>query len=695
MIMKRILLITLTAIGLAQGGRAANLTWTPTDANWDTTTANWTNPTTGGPLVAYTAGDTVRFDDTGLIQPAVTLSGALTPGSVVVDSTGTYSFLTGTLAGSVPLFKRGTGLLILGSNNTISSPTSIEGGQLQIGNGGSTGSVGTGWITNLSGLIINRTGTLNLNNSMSGAGGFTNQLGATVNLWGTNTMSGPIFIQVGQLSLSNAPSQGSSSTIILDGTSASAANSRLVFAGGINLPSGTTISMMNTVASPLTRCTIGTVNTADTAINSVSGPILIGSGNGAIQFNAVSTGTGELQINGNISNHPDNVTPFSGQFFVRGSGNGTLSGTVNLPNASFIRTDAGRFTISSTANSWAGTLIAVGQLRLGADNALPTNTPFSIGQGAGTNAILDLNGHSQQLPGVTSVHGANVNAPIIASSSTTSDSTLVITTPAGVYGGSLQDSIYGGTRKVGLTILSGAQQLTSVCTYSGPTTIMGGSVSLTGSGSIPNTTPITINSGAAIDVSSTGSGTFTLGAAQTLTGNNTFNINGNLTSGGTIELKINKSGGVVNNDTVAVSGQMTYGGKLKLVLSGEPLSPGDVIPVFSAASYAPSSFATIEPAAPAPGYLWDTTSLSSGVLQVVGPLTGTAVLAPSGTSVIFSGSGGVPSGGFSVVSSTNVVAALPTWTTVQTGSFDGSGNYNVTISIVPGEPRRFYTLRVP
>ena len=60
-----------------------------------------------------------------------------------MDSTGTYSFLSGTLAGSVPLFKRGTGLLILDSNNTISSPTSIEGGQLQIGNGNSRGAVGT------------------------------------------------------------------------------------------------------------------------------------------------------------------------------------------------------------------------------------------------------------------------------------------------------------------------------------------------------------------------------------------------------------------------------------------------------------------------------------------------------------------------------------------------------------------------
>jgi fibronectin-binding autotransporter adhesin len=692
MIMKRILLITLTAIGLAQGGRAANLIWTPTDANWNTTTANWTNPATGGPLVAYTAGDNVRFDDSGLIQPAVTLSGALTPGSVVVDSTGVYTFSSGTLAGNVPLFKRGTGQMVLDANNTISSPTSIEGGQLQIGAGGGTGAVGSGPITNLTGLIINRTGTLTLSNFLTGSGGFTNKLNATVNIWGTNNMSGPILVQIGQLSLSNATAQGQSKSITLDASTGGTPNPRLGLTGGINLPSDVNLNLMGTTATPsLSRATIATVLATDTAVNAVNGPIRIGSGNGLIQLTGIQTPAGELQINGSISNHPDNSTPFSGSLYVRGAGNGTLSGTVNLPNANFIRTDAGTFTISSTGNSWAGTLIAVGGLRLGADNALPTSIPFSIGQGSGTNAILDLNGHSQQLPGVTSVHAANPNVPIIASSSTTSDSTLVISSPAGVYGGSLQDSIYGGTRKVGLTILSGAQQLTSVCTYSGPTTIMGGSVSLTGSGSIPNTTPITINSGAAIDVSA-GSGTFTLGAAQTLKGNSTFNINGNLTSEGTIELKINKSGGVVNNDTVAVNGQIILGGKLKLVLSGEALSAGDTIQVFSAPSYIPSDVA-IEPAEPAPGYLWDTTYLSSGVLQVVGPLTVTAAI--SGTDIVFSGSGGVPNGGFTIVSSTDIKAPIGTWVTEQTGTFDGSGNFNIPIAITSGTPQKFFKMRVP
>ena len=186
------------------------------------------------------------------------------------------------------------------------------------------------------------------------------------------------------------------------------------------------------------------------------------------------------------------------------------------------------------------------------------------------------------------------------------------------------------------------------------------------------------------------------GAGQTLKGTGTFDITGNLASAGTIELKANKTGGIVSNDKVAVSGQMTYGGTLKLLLSGEALNSADTLPIFSAGSYAMSAFTAIQPASPAPGLLWDTSTLASdGTLRIAGPVTGTAVLSPSGTDIIFSGTGGVANGGFSVVSSTNVTYPLGTWPVAQTGSFDGSGNYSVTIAITPGEPQRFFALRVP
>jgi hypothetical protein len=159
-------------------------------------------------------------------------------------------------------------------------------------------------------------------------------------------------------------------------------------------------------------------------------------------------------------------------------------------------------------------------------------------------------------------------------------------------------------------------------------------------------------------------------------------------------LKANKSGGVVTNDILAVTGQLTCGGKLKLVLGGEALNATDTLPILNAGSYASIAFATIEPAGPGPGLLWDTSTLAiDGTLRIVGPLTGTAVLSPSG--IIFSGTGGVANGSFSVVTSTNVSQPLGLWTATQTGSFDASGNFSVTNAIAPGEPKRFFRLRVP
>ena len=63
--MKKIVLITLVALGLTQSSRAANLLWTPADANWDLTSTNWKDTNTSA-IVAFAQGDNVLFDDTGL-----------------------------------------------------------------------------------------------------------------------------------------------------------------------------------------------------------------------------------------------------------------------------------------------------------------------------------------------------------------------------------------------------------------------------------------------------------------------------------------------------------------------------------------------------------------------------------------------------------------------------------------------------
>ena len=69
--------------------------------------------------------------------------------------------------------------------------------------------------------------------------------------------------------------------------------------------------------------------------------------------------------------------------------------------------------------------------------------------------------------------------------------------------------------------------------------------------------------------------------------------------------------------------------------------------------------------------------------------------AVSGSNLIFSGHGGAPGGGFHVLSSTNIAIPLANWIVVQTGTFDGSGNFNVTNAIAPGASQNYFIIQVP
>ena len=64
------------------------------------------------------------------------------------------------------------------------------------------------------------------------------------------------------------------------------------------------------------------------------------------------------------------------------------------------------------------------------------------------------------------------------------------------------------------------------------------------------------------------------------------------------------------------------------------------------------------------------------------------------TGISFSAANGTPGGAYQIVSSNDVtLQPLSAWTVVQSGTFDGSGNLNVTISVNPATPQKFYLLR--
>ncbi len=661
------------------------LAWTGLNGfTWDGTSVNWVD-TVSLAGVAYTSGDHVLFDSRGQTMPTIYLGESLQPSSVTVDADSDYLWLSAVNArieGATGLTKRGTGTLTVDTDNSYSGPTVIEAGTVQLGLADAHGSLGTGPITNNGAMVFNRSDNVVLGNDINGSGSLLN-IGQAVTLSGANTYNGPIAVQAGSLILMGNQTLNSTNVIVTASAATGVSGAtKFGLSGGIVVGSGTTLRLSGSTAVPDCRCAL----LSTTGSNIFGGPIILdGGGNNAFQSDGIGT---ELHLNGNVSG-PDRDPGAS--LSLRGTGSGVLNGTITLSNSAVHKTDSGTWTISSTGNSWSLTMLALGTLRLGANDALPTELSLIIGQAGGT-ATLDLAGFNQQIAALTDNGGTEV----IGNSSVVSDSTLTV--GSGAFGGTIRDTLAGGSRKVSLTVAGTTLTLTGVNTYSGETTVSAGTLALSGAGDIAST-PVINLTGGALDVSARNDGTLPLHAGQTLKGNGMLMVTGNLTNNGTLELKVNKTGGVVTNDKVAVTGQIGFGGTLRLVLSGEALTLSDSLPVASAGSFGGEAFASIQPAVPAPGLAWDTSTLTTdGILRITGAggITITAAaLSPSGDAIVFSGTGGVAGGTFTVLASTNVAEPLATWVTAQTGSFDGDGKFGVTIAIVPGAPKAFFSLQVP
>lgn len=144
-----------------------------------------------------------------LLTPLNTGSRTLTVG--VANGGGTFS---GTLANgnsALAFTKTGSGYQILSGNNTHSGGTTISGGTLQVGDGGTNGSLGNGPVNIGSGAILNidRSGTLAIPGAIGGAGILEKEGAGTLELYSSNNRSGPTEVYDGLLVIANAGVTGS------------------------------------------------------------------------------------------------------------------------------------------------------------------------------------------------------------------------------------------------------------------------------------------------------------------------------------------------------------------------------------------------------------------------------------------------------------------------------------------------------
>lgn len=402
---------------------------------------------------------------TGLTSATVKAGGANID-SNGFDITIGQALLDGTGGGG--LTKSSAGVLTLTGTNTYTGTTSISGGTLQIGNGSTTGTLGSGNVTNNSILAFNRSNSYAVGNAISGTGAIIKSAAGLLELSASNTYSGNTTINAGAIIASNVNSLGTSA-----GGTTVANNAALGLSGGLNFNTGETV----TISGP----GLTTANGAFAAVQ--RGAIQSVSGDNTFTGNVIFTSTSNTRIG------------------VQDGATLTLSGNITEQTAGSTlsfrhgNTAGSNIIISGSSNSWTGATEIYGgggAVTLGANNALSTSALLRVGTtGITGNSKLDLNGYNQAIPGISQVGGT---AGIITNNGS-SDSLLTITGMSAnqAYFGSIQD---GATNKVSLVLNStgNTQALSGANSYTGTTTVTAGRLNINGS----ITSATTVASGATL-----------------------------------------------------------------------------------------------------------------------------------------------------------------------------------------------------
>ena len=645
---------------------------------------------TGGGTIDASGTGALNLNNTGTIGLTGLGARVLTlTGSDTNDNT--LAAVLGDSGDATAVTKNGAGKWVLAGDSVYSGVTTIANGTLQVGAGGASGSLGSGDVVNNAQLIFDRSGTLTVNNVISGTGGIAKNGSGTVILANNNTYAGTTVVNAGTLQVGNGGASGnlnSSSTLTVNGTFVFNSSGTLALGNGIagtgnivvrgggllqaiagNTYTGWTLIEPGSTFQPFRGNTGGLLSSvvtnngtllfirqeADVAgySNNIVGTGRLGKENnnqnaGDVTLAGNNTYTGGTWIAGGGLVLGDGLNPGQGSIVGPVFFTNTVSGELNDRYLSINRPDDIVFANSITSVVTDGSPVAnqgrfvqrgLGMVTLTGNNSYPGTTTIN----AGSTLQVGNGGTS----GNIGSGGVTVEGTLVFNRSDT-------VTIGAVIGGA------GSVVKLG----SGTLLLNGVNTYTGSTTVSNGIFG--GSGTLAG--PVTLEAGT----------TLAPGASV-----GTLTINSDLTIGGNVAIEVDKSL-AQSNDIVNVTGTLTKTGAGTLTVAnlGPALQVGDKFTLFSQPLTGGASL-TVTGA----GATWQNDLATDGSITVLtaAPAQPTLNYTQTGNNLQFTWTGG----GYKLQSQTNNlnVGINNVW-----GDYPGGGTSPVNVTIDPTKPTVFFRL---
>jgi fibronectin-binding autotransporter adhesin len=636
------------------GPRGLTLTGTTTDAN-----------TLAAPLVNNGGATTLTKSGTGtwVLSGANTYSGATTiaggtlqigaggasgalgtggiVNNAILDFNRTSSLtVSSVISGTGSVINDGSGTVILTANNTYSGGTTINAGTLQVGSGGSSGSLNSSSPIVDNGLLIfNTTGSFNYsgNGLISGTGNvIVRGSGGTIKAIGANSYSGWTLIDT------------NATFFVSEGQTGTLLSSAMTNHGTLRIVSQDTHFSYAGPIVGIGRVQIGVNNnnvdavSTFTGTNAYTGGTFIGGdalqlgdgvtpGAGAIVGNVVFTNNFTTADDNNrilIFNRPDDFT-FSGNIIASFSGSQNNRGTVR-------QNGSGTLTLTGNNTYAGGTAINAGTVQVGNGG---TSGTVGFGNVSDSGVLVFNRSDNVTFTNVISGGGSLVKQ----------GAGILTLTATNTYGGAT--TVSNGT------LIVNADNLTSSThVYAGT---LGGTGVFYG--------PVTLEAGA----------TLAPGASV-----GTLTINNDLSIGGNLAMELNKSLSP-SNDFVVVTGVLTNTGTGTLTVTklGPNLAPGDKFTLFSQPLQNGAALTVTG------GYVnWTNHLADDGSITALSLLpTPTLSFTQTGTNLQFSWT----ASGFKLQAQTNSinVGISTNW-----ADYPGGGTSPVTVPIVRTNPTVFFRL---